>query len=265
MSRESDHREDPDWTGEPPKENGAADSSEQLVDRATEVVREAIVTGRLAPGSRLVQEQLASEIGISRTPLREALRRLEQEGLVAMLGTRGLAVTELTPEGLLDSYEIREVLDGLATRLAASRMSPGELAELYDVHRRSHGYIELWNPQEWLRSNAEFHRLILRGAHSPALRRAMPPARMSGQLLFPGVFLHPGHAQDAYEDHEAILAALRERDEEASQRLAEAHVARQRRALIDQIGRASPPGPKVRRIRSLKPLDAELHEETESP
>lgn len=214
-----------------------AHSSEQLVDRATEVLRQAIVTGHLRPGARLVQEQLANELGVSRTPLREALRRLEQEGLVRVSGNRGLAVTELSPEGLLDNYDVREVLDGLAARLAAVRISPGEQAELQNLHQRSAESIQEWDPEEWMAANAEFHRFILRCAHSPALDRAMPAGRMSGQLLFPGLFLHPEHAADAFEDHALIIDALRARDETGAEVAARRHVVKVREALRAQVER----------------------------
>lgn len=195
------------------------------------------MTGHFRPGERLVQEQLANELGVSRTPLREALRRLEQEGLVRVSGSRGLAVTELSPEGLLDNYDVREVLDGLAARLAAARISPGELAELQRIHQRGAESIEQWDPEEWMASNAEFHRFVLRCAHSPALDRAMPAGRMSGQLLFPGLFLHPEHAADALADHVVILEALRAGDEEEAEAAARRHVVKVREALRAQVER----------------------------
>lgn len=208
---------------------------DQLVDAATESIREAIVSGRLRPGMRLVQQQLAEELGISRTPLREALRRLEQQGLVTMMGTGGLAVTELSPEGMLDAYDVREVLDALAARLAAERMAPGEFADLQAIHRRSQAHVDDWNPDGWLAANTAFHRRILSSAHSPALDRAMPAGRVSGQLLFPGVFLHPDRARQAYEEHGRILDALHSGDVEAAAAEAGAHVARVKAALAAQV------------------------------
>lgn len=211
--------------------------SEQLVDEATEALREAIVSGRLRPGARLVQERLADELGISRTPLREALRRLEQQGLVTMIGTRGLAVTDPSSEAMLDTYDVREVLDGLAARLAAERMAPGEIAELQAIHRDGREHIECWSPDGWLAANAAFHRAIRASAHSPALDRAMPFGRTSGQLLFPGVFLHQERARTAFEEHAVILAAIVARDVDAAEAAARAHIARVRAALADQIAR----------------------------
>ena len=152
-------------------------------------------------------------------------------------GNRGLAVTELSPEGLLDTYDVREVLDGLAARLAAIRISPGELAELQSIHQRGAESIEQWDPEEWMDSNAEFHRCILECAHSPALDRAMPAGRMSGQLLFPGLFLHPEHAADAFQDHGSILEALRAGDPDEAEGVARRHVAKVREALRAQVER----------------------------
>lgn len=226
--------------------------AEQLVDQATEALREAIVAGRLRPGSRLVQEQLAHELGISRTPLREALRRLEQQGLVTVLGSRGLAVTEPSPEALLDTYDVREALDGLAARLAATRMAPGELAALQVVHRQSREPIEEWHPERWLAANAAFHHHILRNAHSPALERAMPVGRMSAQLLFPSVFLHQERARMAYEEHAAVVEALRARDPDAAETAARAHVARVREALALQLAQTPPAAGSGLRLRRLQ-------------
>ncbi len=229
-----------------------ADPAGPLVDEAADVRREAIVSGRLRPGTRLVQERLAEELGISRTPLREALRWLEQQGLVTALGGRGWAVTELSAEALLDDYDVREVLDGLAARLAAMRLAPGELARIQAVCRRGWEHVERWNPGGWLLDNTEFHVRILRAAHSPALERAMPVGRMSAQLLLPGTFLHQERARLALQEHEVILAALRARDPEAAEAAARAHVGRVRAALAEQLEQSTRSGTGLRRLRVLR-------------
>jgi DNA-binding GntR family transcriptional regulator len=225
-----------------------------LVDRATDVLREAIVTGQLVPGSPLVQEQLATELGISRTPLREALRRLEQEGLVAVRAKRGLAVAELSPEALVDTYDVREVLDGLAARLAAERISPGELAELRVIHERSLDHIESWDPEGWMAANARFHAAILRAGHSPALQRAMPAGRMSGLLLFPGLFLHPKHVETAYEEHGAVFDAIHEHNPDAAEAAARRHIERVSRAVRDEMRKRNN-DPRRNHLRPLKQID----------
>lgn len=228
------------------------EAPEPLVDQATEALRQAIVTGRLHPGERLVQQELAAELGISRTPLREALRRLEQEGLVRVVGKRGLTVTELSPESLLDSYNVREVFDGLAARLAAARMTAEELDHVRAVHERSASFVDGHDAEQWLAANAKFHRLILEGARSPALLRAMPPTRLSGQLLFPHIFLHPERIQAAYRDHGAIINALVARNEEAAEAAARAHVARVRTALSAEVARAQDAPQSRRGLRALR-------------
>jgi DNA-binding GntR family transcriptional regulator len=228
--------------------------TDQLVDRATEVLHDAIVTGRLRPGERLVQQQLADELGISRTPLREALRRLEQEGLVVVVN-RGLAVADPEPEALLDIYNLREVLDGLAARLAAARMSNEELDELEALHRRGDGLDRGIDPDGWRKLNADFHNFILRCAQSPALSRVMPAGRISRHLRYPSAFLHPARIQAGHADHEAILAALRARDGTAAEAAARSHMRRVQAALREDIERAAQTSAAPR----LRPLRAAGH------
>lgn len=211
--------------------------TDALVDRATAQLRRAILSGRLRPGVRLVQQHLADELGISRTPLREALRRLEQDGLVTTAGPRGLTVTELSAADLLDAYDVREVVDGLAARLAAARMDADGRAGLARAHADSEALTDGHDPQAWSTANAEFHRLIVDGAGSAALRRALPNARLSGRLLHPQVFLHPDRIRAAFDDHAAILAAIEARDEAAAEVAGRRHVARVRGLLEAEVRR----------------------------
>jgi len=123
---------------------------ERLVYEATKVLREAIVSGQLPPGGRLIQERLAQELRISRTPLREALLRLEQQGLVSTSGRRGLAVASLSPEAMLDTMDVRSALDTVAARWAVQRMTAREVGQLRAVHERAGRYIADWQPEAWM-------------------------------------------------------------------------------------------------------------------
>src|ERR687884_94343 len=98
---------------------------------ATEVIREAIVDGRLAPGARLKEEELARELGISRTPIREALLILQAEGLVDAAPNRGATVRAHTAQDLDDLYQLRALLEGFAARRAAARLTAEQLEELW--------------------------------------------------------------------------------------------------------------------------------------
>jgi DNA-binding GntR family transcriptional regulator len=136
---------------------------------ATEVIRQAIVEGRLEPGRRLKEEELARELGISRTPVREALLMLQAEGLVVATPNRGATVRVHGPEELDDLYELRALLEGYAARRAAERVTPDEVAEL----RESCARFDTLNPAEDLREvvreNLFFHNTILEIAASARL------------------------------------------------------------------------------------------------
>src|SRR3954470_3227326 len=150
---------------------------------ATELIREAIVDGRLAPGERLKEEELARELGISRTPIREALLILQSEGLVETSPNRGATVRTHTVEDLDDLYQLRALLEGFAARRAATRIGIDELAEL----RRSCERFEQLDPEtelrEVVRENLVFHSTILDAAASDRLA-----AMVRGTIELPLVY-----------------------------------------------------------------------------
>jgi len=222
---------------------------ERLVHEATEVLREAIVSGQLPPGGRLIQERLAQELGISRTPLREALLRLEQQGLVASAGRRGLAVASLSPEIILDTMDVRGNLDTLAAQWAVDRMTNRELAQLRAAHERARRCIVEWQPEAWLAANIEFHLHVVRGAHSPPLERAMPVGRMPVRLLVSNAYFEHGQAQIDFAEHQQIMEALEARDVERVRAAAEHHAAQRRQAMVEQLNRLEGATVGLRRLR----------------
>lgn len=105
-----------------------------------DTLREAIIAGELKPGERLMEVKLAEKMGVSRTPVREAIRKLELEGLVEMLPRKGAHVAELSVKDIMDVLEVRATLDGLATALAAERITDEEIKKLEHVHSQFLNY-----------------------------------------------------------------------------------------------------------------------------
>jgi DNA-binding GntR family transcriptional regulator len=136
---------------------------------ASEVIREAIIDGRLAPGHRLKEEKLARELGMSRTPVREALLLLQSEGLVESIPRRGATVRSYAADDLDDMYQLRAVLEGYAARRAATRISRDDIARLeescarFDRLRAEDGLRDL------VKENLLFHNVILDAAGSDRL------------------------------------------------------------------------------------------------
>lgn len=191
-----------------------------------EFLRDAIVTGEFPPGQPLVEAELAARVGVSRTPIREALRRLDAEGLLER-GNRGsLVVRERSPEEIIDVYDVRILLEGEAARQASQKASSIDLARIERLVERG---FDLEGPdgeglaREQVALNREFHRSIWRAARNQALSSVLERLEMH-LLRFPATTLsYPGRWDEAREQHAALAAAIAARDPERARRLAEDH------------------------------------------
>jgi DNA-binding GntR family transcriptional regulator len=187
-------------------------------DVVTAAVREAVITGELKGGTPLRQRDLAERFGVSPTPVREALRRLESEGLVRYDLHRGATVIDGAFGATEENYQVRAALESLAARLAATRMSEAELEELEAIHSelarcrdRSRQALEL---------NRRFHFHIYEASRSPVLLALL-------RLLWRSFPLEPQLRRPLPESvrmHGEILAALRARDPDAAERLTREHI-----------------------------------------
>ena len=196
----------------------------RLVDDATQALREAILEGRMPGGERLRQTDLAARLGISRTPIREALGRLQHEGLIELLPQGGVRVTLLDPAEAVELYDLREVLDGLAARLAAGRAGTASLGRLERALGQMAACIERGDPGPWFRAHVAFHEEIVRAAANRHLLRLGSVVKLSIRHFHP-VLLRTGHRlENAYREHRDIRDAIRARDGEAAERLARAHI-----------------------------------------
>lgn len=186
-----------------------------------EQLKEAIYLGDLQPGQHLVETSLAQSFRVSRTPIREALTRLEQDGLVIRTGT-GLTVRERSPGEVLDIYEVRILLEGAAGRTAAERRTNNDIFELRKAHRR---YVAATEKDQRARvaANRAFHQTVWNAAHQPALADLLH--RIELQLgRFPITTLsYPGRWETSIEEHEALVAAIEARDGEKAAEIASQH------------------------------------------
>jgi DNA-binding GntR family transcriptional regulator len=193
---------------------------EQVIDH----LREEILSSRLAPGTELGEMALARSLGISRGPLREALGQLTAEGLVTIVPRRGAVVTRLTRREFIDAYQVREALESLALRLAVSRLSAQEKAELHRMCDQMEREAERGNTKRFLQINGEFHGLLVHASGNRKLEAVHGQliAQM-GRLMSKSAELRGGLVQSAAE-HRAILAAIDAGDAERAARLLEDHI-----------------------------------------
>ena len=187
-----------------------------------EKIRGQILEGRLRPGERLVEDRLSAELGVSRVPVREALRGLSMEGLVRLEPNRGATVTEITPELVAELVEVRTLLEALNARLAARRHDPKIVALLQDTLKRGNTAAQSGTTEELARLNAEFHERLAEASRNSVLSDIMRSLRERTSLAFS--INGRARAREDWQEHAAILAAVIDGDEEMAALLASRHV-----------------------------------------
>jgi DNA-binding GntR family transcriptional regulator len=203
-----------------------ADSSitdrKSLRQHAYEEIRQQIVDLRLAPGSRLVERDLAADLDVSRIPLREALQLLQQDGLVVLVPRQGAIVSPFNENDVRDLFDVRESLEVLAARLAAERADGAGLARLSDQLEAARAATERKDRPAIAAANAKFHQMIVELAANPLLESLLRPLEARTQWLF-----HLTKDRDPgrqCEEHEEILAAIADHDADRAAESAFHHV-----------------------------------------
>ena len=161
----------------------AAPARQSMAKVVGEKIRGQILDGKLRPGERLVEDRLSAELGVSRVPVREALRELSAEGLVRIERNRGATVTEVTPAMVAELVEVRALLEGLNARLAAQRHDPAVIEQLKDVLRRGNDNADSGSAGQLAHLNAEFHERLAEASRLP--REALRGRRTSDPLVCP--------------------------------------------------------------------------------
>jgi DNA-binding GntR family transcriptional regulator len=200
---------------------------------ATELIRQAIVDGRLPPGRRLKEEELARELGISRTPIREALLMLHAEGLVDAAPNRGAAVRSHSVEDLDDLYQLRAVLEGYSTRRAATRLSDDEISSLRESCERFDGLLaDGADMNALVKENLVFHQTILESSGSERLT-AMVRQVIELPLVYRSyVWYSPEQQRISAHYHVQITRALEARDAERAELVMKEHIFEARDLLL---------------------------------
>ncbi|AZL58566.1 GntR family transcriptional regulator [Tabrizicola piscis] len=180
-----------------------------------------IRSGALPPGARLRETDLAARLGISRTPVREAIRQLEADGLVIHLPRQGATIRSLDYAEVIELYEMRAVLEGTAARLAARSASDVELAELAALNAELAAAATSQHAQEL---NRQFHMLLLDAARNRFLIKSINALQKTLLILGPTTLTDTARAAEAVSEHAAILRALSARDEAAAEAAMRAHI-----------------------------------------
>lgn len=188
---------------------------------AYELILDAIDIGDYRPGDRLVESELAERFGMSRTPIREALQRLETQALLARDG-RSLIVSSLDHNQLAELYVVRTELEALAARLAARHATDEEIRVLRDMADADRALMD--DPAALARANRRFHRQLHRASHNRYLVQQLDLVHRTMALLATTSLAVEGRPMDAISEHDAIVAGIEARDGEAAAAALRRHI-----------------------------------------
>ena len=213
------------------------DGYKPLRDVVFETLRDAIITQVLKPGERLMEIQLADEMGVSRTPVREAIRKLELEGLVVMVPRKGAYVAGVSMKVIHEVYEVRSALEMLAVTLAAERITEEELDALErQVLRESEEEkADDGDLDSIIYIDSSFHDIIYQAAHNQRLVQFINIMQEQLQRFRAASLSKPGRSKTALEEHKKIVEALSERNGDLASKLARDHIENAENAMISQM------------------------------
>jgi len=205
--------------------------TEKLNDGVYRVLKAAILKRRLAPGCKLDEVRLAEELGVSRTPVREAFQRLSSEGLIVLIPHRGAFVTQLTRRDLEELYEMREALEGQAARLAATRVNETRLARLEEIIAAYRTAVSADRRKSIVLLDSRFHEAVARASRNRRLMEAIHSLREQLRILRTTSVAIPGRPGRSLEEMSALMEAIRARDPDLAEERMRIHI----RSVRDEV------------------------------
>lgn len=206
---------------------------EQIVDS----IKESVAMGKLKPGEKICETKLAEDLGISRTPLREAIQTLEAEGFLKVIPRRGAVVSEYSEKDIRDIYEIKATLEGLAARLATIEMTDADIDRLLSINDqlKSMSLKGESSVSRFFKVHNQFHDIFLKASNNERLYQ------LNCQLMEPfkrfrlASLAIPGRFEEAASTHDKIIEAFRDRDAEKAERLVMENVKEGGAALLKKL------------------------------
>lgn len=206
-----------------------------LRDVVFNTLRKAILKGELKPGERLMEIALAQRLGVSRTPVREAMRKLELEGLVVMIPRRGAQVANITEKDLNDVLEVRIALENLSIQKACSCMTEEELEKLKEAALKFESMTENGNLVRLAEADVEFHEVIYQSSDNRRLNQVLNNLREQIYRYRVEYLKDETTRKTLVKEHEEIYEAIRARDVKKAQEIAYRHIENQREAIMRSI------------------------------
>ena len=228
----------------------AAGDGRSLAEVACNEIRRAIREGRVPTGAHLTENELAGWLGMSRTPVREAMRRLESEGLLLNQPFRGALVMRLDVEDMQQMFAVRELLEPAAAAACAVSAGPVEIAALRAILAQEAAQLD--NPAALIPLNRQFHDIILESARNQFLSKAIAGVYALIPLLGDSNLLNGHHASEAHAQHLDIVDAIERHDAARAEAVAREHVRHSLKTRMARIADATPRNLKEKTIKTRK-------------
>lgn len=206
-----------------------------LRDVVVNTLRQAILRGELKPGERLMEVRLANKLGVSRTPIREAIRKLEQEGLVLMVPRKGAEVADISEKSLRDVLEVREALEALAVQLACDRIRDEEVTELKQAERGFKETLECGDVTAFAEADVKFHDIIYRATDNERLIQLLFNLREQMYRYRVEYLKREDTHEILLAEHAKIVEAIEKRDKEAAMKAVCKHIDNQVEVVVSTI------------------------------
>ena len=206
-----------------------------LRDVVFNTLRQAILRGELKPGERLMEIQLANKLGVSRTPIREAIRKLELEGLVLMIPRKGAEVAEITEKSLRDVLEVRRALEELSVQLACEKITKEEIRELERVAKEFQKVVKSSDITEIAEVDVRFHDIIYTATDNQKLIQLLNNLREQMYRYRVEYLKRDGVFPQLIAEHEAIIRHIENNEKEKATEVMCRHIDNQVEAVIDVI------------------------------
>lgn len=212
------------------------DKYKPLREIVFETLREAIIQGRLRPGERMMEIQLAEEMGVSRTPVREAIRKLELEGFVVMVPRKGAYVAGISVKDIVDVFEVRAALEALAAGLAAERITGEEMEELERSLVQINEVSSRDSIDDIVALDSSFHDIIYRSSRNERLIQIVTHLQEQIHRFRTASLSQPGRTKWALDEHKKIVEAISDRNVELAQSLAREHIESAEQSMLNALG-----------------------------
>ena len=201
-----------------------AGTEKSLRGQVFDKIRSDILNGKYKRGEELVESSIGKELGISRTPVREAIRQLELEGLVQLVPNKGAFVTGISEKDVRDIYLIRARLEGLAARMAAKNITPELLDAMEETVVLSEYHAKKEHYEQVCEMDSKFHKLLYKASGSRILEHTLTDFHQYVQRVRMASIMKKRRMEKSNDEHDAILTAIREHDEERAELVATRHI-----------------------------------------